>query len=213
MENNFDIRNMRVDYTKSSLNEKDILEDPIEQFRLWFDNAKKQGVKEPNMMSLATIRNNRPSIRIVLLKQILDNKFIFFTNYLSRKAMDIENNSHVCINFYWEECQQQVRIEGIAKKTSPAISDEYFAMRNRESQIGAWASKQSQPIKKEELESRVAIFSENFEERDVPRPPHWGGFEIDPKYMEFWQGGSNRLHDRIIYEKIDGSWKISRIAP
>lgn len=208
-----DIRNMRVDYRKERFTDGEALENPIEQFKDWFEKAKNAGVKEPNIMHLATVNNGKPSIRILLLKQIIGDSFVFFTNYMSRKGKDIEHNPNVAMNFYWEEAEKQIRIEGKVVKVEDKISEEYFAMRNRDSQIGAWASKQSEKMEKEELLGRIEVFAKEFEGREVPRPPHWGGYALEPDYIEFWQGGANRIHDRIVYEKVEGKWKKYRIAP
>lgn len=213
MNTDLDLRKMRTEYTKEHFNKLEALDNPIEQFEQWFQKARDNGVKEVNAMTLATVGSNRPSLRVVLLKQIFNNKFIFFSNYMGRKGREIKNNPCVSLNFFWTEMEQQIRIEGIARKTSDKISDDYFAMRDRESQIGAWASKQSEDITKEELFSRIQIFKGKFEGRDVPRPPHWGGYEVEPYYIEFWQGGPNRIHDRIVYIKDNQDWKIKRIGP
>ncbi len=208
-----DIRNMRVDYKKEEFRDEEALSNPIEQFKVWFEKAKNAGVKEPNIMHLATVKDGKPTIRVLLLKQIIGESFVFFTNYMSRKGRDIEHNSNVAMNFFWEELEEQIRIEGKVVKVEDKLSEEYFAMRHRDSQVGAWASKQSEKMEKEELLGRIEVFAKKFEGREVPRPPHWGGYALEPNYIEFWQGGANRIHDRIVYEKVEGQWEKYRIGP
>ena len=208
-----DIRNIRKDYTKNILDESSLLENPLDLFIIWLNEAITYELKEPNAMALSTVFNNKPKTRIVLLKQILKEKFIFFTNYNSNKSKEIEKNPYISLTFFWEEMQRQVRIEGIATKTSEIISDEYFSMRNRESQIAAWVSNQSEEVTKEELENRLIIFNEKFKDISIPRPNHWGAYEVNPTLIEFWQGGPNRLHNRFVYEKNSSIWSKKRIAP
>jgi len=188
---------------------------PIQQFEKWFQEAWDSEVVEVNAMSLGTVRNRRPAVRIVLLKGFDENGFVFFTNYESRKAKEITGEPYAALTFFWPELQRQVRIEGMIEKVSAKESDDYYASRGRLSRLGAWASPQSSRINsREELESLVEKVNERFEgQEEIPRPDHWGGYRVKPDYLEFWQGRASRLHDRITYTKEEGEWKIGRIAP
>jgi len=208
-----DIRNIRRDYRMSSLDEIDLLSSPFEMFNLWLNEAIKNELKEPNSFVLSTVSRNKPKSRVVLLKQILNDKFLFFTNYKSNKGKEIAENPNVSMTFFWEELQRQVRIEGIAKKSSEKISEEYFSMRARDSQIAAWVSQQSEVMTKVQLENNLEFYKKKFKDIDVPRPAHWGAYEITPVAIEFWQGGPNRLHNRFLYEFIEGSWISKRLGP
>ena len=213
-EMNHSIANIRNEYTLRGLHEDDLDLDPLIQFSKWFDEAVLSGLDEPNAMLLSTLHDKRPSGRIVLLKD-LDSGFKFFTNYSSNKGKDIENNAQVALTFFWKELERQVRIEGIAYKTSPAESDEYFASRPRGSQIGAWVSAQSEVIENREiLENKNRDLESQFKGRIIPRPEHWGGYRVIPDYVEFWQGRPSRLHDRLAYQQTEtGDWKIERLSP
>lgn len=204
-----------MDYTKGELDESQVLTDPILQFEQWFQEAIKSEVLEPNAMSLGTVMNGRPSVRIVLLKGFDERGFVFYTNYESRKAKEITGESQAALTFFWPELQRQVRIEGRIEKVTSKESDEYYASRGRLSKLGAWASPQSATIEtRTELESFVEKVNARFQDQEeIPRPDHWGGYRVEPDYLEFWQGRSSRLHDRIIYQKEEGGWKIERIAP
>ncbi len=209
------LADLRENYTKGSLDVADVLTDPTAQFRVWFHQATESRLPEPNAMHLATVSGEgRPSGRIVLLKG-LDAGFIFFTNYESRKGHDLTANPHAALAFFWVELERQVRIEGRIEPVSAAESDAYFASRPRGSQLGAWASAQSQPVaSREVLETREKQLEEEFAGKPVSRPPHWGGYRLVPDYLEFWQGRPSRLHDRIAYTKQeDGKWKIERLSP
>lgn len=210
-----DIFHLRRDFTLQTLDESDILCNPIKQFEKWFNEAIESQVLEPNAMDLATVGiSNKPSSRIVLLKQVKNNGFVFFTNYDSRKAKDIEENKYVSLNFVWHELERQIRIEGEAYKISPTESDSYFEVRPTGSKLGAWASPQSSVIpNRNYLEKLVADFNIKFEGKDIPRPQNWGGYIVEPNIIEFWQGRKSRLHDRLRYKKIDDSWDIERLAP
>ncbi len=210
-----DIFHLRRDFTLQTLDESDILCNPIKQFEKWFNEAIESQVLEPNAMDLATVGiSNKPSSRIVLLKQVKNNGFVFFTNYDSRKAKDIEENKYVSLNFVWHELERQIRIEGEAYKISPTESDSYFEVRPIGSKLGAWASPQSSVIpNRNYLEKLVADFNIKFEGKDIPRPQNWGGYIVEPNIIEFWQGRKSRLHDRLRYKKIDDSWDIERLAP
>lgn len=208
-----DIRNLRREYNRTVLDEQILMDNPMDLFKIWLEEAIDNELKEPNAMSLSTISENKPKNRIVLLKQIINNKFYFFTNYNSNKSKEIEKNSNVALTFFWEELQRQVRIEGIATKSSEKISEEYFQMREKDSQIAAWVSPQSESISKSELHERLKFYREKFKDIEVPRPSHWGAYEIIPLSIEFWQGGPNRLHHRFLYEKNGNLWTKKRLAP
>ncbi|MCE7060266.1 pyridoxamine 5'-phosphate oxidase [Dyadobacter sp. CY343] len=209
------IAGIRYDYSLKGLNEVDLDTNPLKQFKLWFDEAVLAGVSEANAMLLSTVSNGRPSARIVLLKDLTETGFSFFTNYQSKKGRDMEENNQVALTFFWKELERQVRIEGIVVKTSPEESSEYFAVRPRGSQIGAWVSEQSEVIPDRAfLEEKTREFEDRFEGHEVPRPPHWGGYRVIPERMEFWQGRPSRLHDRLVFEKgKSGNWKIERLSP
>lgn len=211
---NHKIANIRSDYTLKGLHESDLDANPLLQFSKWFEEVLAAGLEEPNAMVLGTIHHQFPTSRIVLLKD-LDTGFKFFTNYMSSKGRDIEKNPRVSLTFFWKELERQVRIEGIAEKTSEEESDEYFQTRPRGSQIGAWVSKQSSVIESREvLEKATQELEEKFAGVPVTRPEHWGGYRVIPQYLEFWQGRPSRLHDRLAYIKVNEDyWKIERLSP
>jgi len=208
-----DIRDLRRDYNRTVLDESVLLDNPLDLFKNWLEEAVDNELKEPNAMALSTVFDNKPKTRIVLLKQVINGKFLFFTNYNSNKGKEIEANPNVCLTFFWEELQRQVRVEGTAIKSAISISDEYFKMRSKESQIAAWTSPQSEKITKEELENNLKFYQEKFKDSSVPRPDHWGAYEITPTSIEFWQGGPNRLHHRFLYEKNKNTWNKKRLGP
>lgn len=212
---NRSLADIRTDYTKATLSPEEAEEKPIDQFRLWFGEAQKAKAQEVNAMNLSTVSaDGRPSSRIVLLKDISEEGFVFFTNYKSRKAQQIESNPYVALTFFWPELERQVRIEGRLHKVSAEMSDEYFSSRPRASQLGAWASPQSQEIPgREVLESREKELEEQFAGQPIQRPPHWGGYELIPDQLEFWQGRPSRLHDRLLYKKEQKDWTRKRLAP
>jgi len=189
--------------------------DPIPQFQRWFDEAVAAGISQPNAMTLATVsRDVQPSARIVLLKRVDKRGFEFYTNYLSRKGRELGENPHAALTFHWEPLGRQVRIEGDAARVSAEESDAYFRSRPVEHQIGAWASSQSEPATREEVDRRFEETKAKYVGVTIPRPPHWGGFRIAPRAIEFWQHRLARLHDRIRYERQpDGSWRIQRLSP
>ena len=190
--------------------------DPIAQFGRWFEEARASGVPEPYALTLSTVsEDGRPSGRIVLLKGVEKGKFVFYSNYQSQKGKELENNPACGLTFFWPELERQVRIEGIASRTDSISSEKYFQSRPRESQVGAWASPQSSIISNREiLEERVKKIQTKFEGLEkLPKPNQWGGFEVDPLKIEFWQGRPNRLHDRIVFTKVDAAWQIHRLAP
>jgi pyridoxamine 5'-phosphate oxidase len=206
---------LRENYTKGSLDVKDVSSTPIEQFQAWFDEAVASQLLEPNAFLLSTVSNdNKPSTRVLLLKG-LDNGFTFYTNYLSRKGTELAENPNACITFFWVELERQIRIEGTIEKVADEDSDTYFHSRPRGSQIGAWVSNQSMVIESREvLEEREKHLIEKFGNAPIPRPPHWGGYRLVPNYIEFWQGRPSRLHDRIAYTLLEnGDWKIDRLSP
>ena len=207
---------IRKEYSKATLDINNVSSDPIHQFNKWFDEAVNAKVLEPNAMSLATVSNdNRPSCRIVLLKGIEENKFVFYTNYQSHKGKELENNPVCALTFFWPELERQIRIEGITGRVPENRSIEYFQSRPLGSQVGAWASPQSSIIENRMiLEDRAKQIEKRFEGNKVlPKPHQWGGYEVDPLLIEFWQGRESRLHDRLEYLKLDGSWKVHRLAP
>lgn len=211
--NLFDIRR---DFSLKILDEQDSLSDPIEMLRLWLNNAIEAEALEPTAMTISTVSaDGRPSSRIVLLKEIKANGLTFFTNYDSRKGVQIANNQYIAANFMWHELERQVRVEGKVKKLADDESDKYYAMRPRDSQIGAWVSPQSQVIPNRlYLDERVSQYRRAFDGKDIHRPSNWGGYVIEPEMFEFWQGRKNRLHDRIEYLKQEsGGWITRRLAP
>lgn len=210
-----DLFDLRRDFTLRSLDEKDVKTNPITMFEQWLNEAIEAEALEPNAMNLATATTDgKPSSRVVLLKQLKPEGFVFFTNYDSKKAKQIDHNKYCALNFVWHELERQVRIEGIISKISATESDSYFEMRPAKSKLGAWASPQSQIIpNREYLEELMVDFEIRFGEKGISRPNNWGGYIVKPLLIEFWQGRENRLHDRIQYKLIDGKWKIDRLAP
>jgi len=210
-----DIKNLRLNYKKSTIDFKNLAKNPIQYFMNWFEDALKVSKQEANACVLSTISSdNYPSSRVVLLKEVTENGFTFFTNYKSSKAKDIDANPNVALNFYWPELERQVRIAGIAKKITINDSDTYFKSRPRESQMGAWLSDQSKVIGLDYnfMETLTSLESK-FKDKEVERPLHWGGYCIEPIKVEFWQGRPSRLHDRLEYKIEDGKWIYKRLAP
>ena len=210
-----DIANIRKDYIQGVLSEQDVFPDAIQQFEKWWSEAIASEIEEPNAMTVATINEQGfPSARIVLVKDISDEGFSFFSNYNSDKGQQISAQDRVALLFFWKELERQVRIEGTIEKLSDADSDAYFASRPRGSKIAAWSSPQSEIIAdRSVLDQRVQQYEEKFQNQDVPRPPHWGGYLVRPLSIEFWQGRSSRMHDRLKYIKEGNGWKIERLAP
>lgn len=206
---------LRHDFSKMSLDESMVDADPVKQFDAWFHAAVDAKVNEPNAMVLSTVdAQNRPSSRVLLIRNYSDEGFVFYTNYNSRKAQDIHTNNNAALLFFWPELERQVRIEGKLNKQTAEESDRYFNSRPRESRLGAWTSPQSEIIAdRKALDDELAVITKRFEGKEVPRPEWWGGYVLVPDRIEFWQGRPSRLHDRICYLKESGSWKIVRLAP
>lgn len=209
------LRELRREYRSASLDESDLHPDPVEQFRCWFDDVLAAGLHEPNVVTVATATSDgRPSARVVLMKGFDARGFVFHTNYEGRKGRELEANPNCSLLFYWGELERQVRIEGRATRVPDEESDAYFASRPRGSQLGAWVSEQSRPVEsRAALEVRLRLLVEEYEGREVPRPPFWGGYRLEPETFEFWQGRENRLHDRLLYRSSAGGWSIERLQP
>jgi pyridoxamine 5'-phosphate oxidase len=210
-----DAANLRREYTRSGLDEAGMPPDPMVQFEAWFENVVEADLHEPNAMTLATTSDDgRPSARTVLLKGYDGRGFVFYTNYEGRKARDLEANPACALLFYWGELERQVRVEGRAGRLPGGESDAYFASRPRGSRLGAWASEQSRPVRdRSVLEERIRALEAEYEDREIPRPPFWGGYRVEPETIEFWQGRENRLHDRISYRREEGVWTLERLQP
>ena len=210
-----DIKNLRLNYKKSTIDFKNLAKNPIQYFMNWFEDALKVNKQEANACVLSSVSSdNCPSSRVVLLKEVTENGFTFFTNYKSSKAKDIDVNPNVALNFYWPELERQVRIVGIAKKITINDSDTYFKSRPRESQMGAWLSDQSKVIGLDyNFMETLNSLESKFKDKEVARPLHWGGYFIEPIKVEFWQGRPSRLHDRLEYKIEGGKWIYKRLAP
>ncbi|MBX7183063.1 MAG: pyridoxamine 5'-phosphate oxidase [Bacteroidia bacterium] len=215
MDTSLHIKQLRTQYSLFQLNESEVDQDPFVQLEKWIKQALQAEANWPNAMVLTTVSNDgRPSSRVVLLKDFGQDGLIFFTNYSSRKGKELDSNPYVCLTFFWPELERQVRIEGMAKRISEEESSNYFKTRPVESQIGAWASNQSAQLhSRVELEDRMAHFTQLFSDKEVPKPHHWGGYQVFPSYFEFWQGRANRLHDRIAFTKLPENWMITRLSP
>ena len=215
MESAIDIAALREDYVAHGLHRADLDPDPFKQFARWFGDAAAADIRDVNAMALATVSpDGMPSIRIVLLKGISDRGFVFFTNYESEKGRQIAENPRVGLNLFWVQLARQIRITGRAEKTTAAESEEYFHSRPHGSQLGAWASSQSEVIENREvLERQLAEVTRKFQGGPIPLPPNWGGYRVVPETIEFWQGRTNRLHDRFRYRREGGDWLIERLSP
>jgi len=210
-----EIADIRRDYKGETLDEEQVADDPIEQFDKWWKEALSSEIEEVNAMTLATAtKDGIPSARIVLLKDYDERGFVFFSNYKSNKAQELGSNANAALVFFWKVLERQIRIQGAVEKVDSKESDAYFFSRPAGSRIGAWASPQSAVIADRKLlEENVERYKKQFGE-DIPRPLHWGGYRVIPSVIEFWQGRSNRLHDRIRYTKqSNGTWKKERLAP
>lgn len=212
-----DLSNFRQIYSLDELLEKDILQNPMEQFQKWFFEAQNSDTeREANAMSVATLgKDGFPKTRVVLLKKYTHEGFIFYSNYLSEKGKAIEENPHICLSFFWAGLERQIIIKGIAEKLAENLSDGYFESRPRGSQLGAIVSEQSSIIpSREYLQEKLSLLEKKYENQDIPRPAFWGGYLVRPISIEFWQGRPNRLHDRIRYSLTDTyDWRIERLSP
>ena len=212
------ISSSRIQYALHSLDKREVDKDPVVQFENWMRDALDKKIKEPYAMILTTASSKgKPSARVLLLRDITSKGFVFYTNYQSRKGKEIVKNPWSAMTFFWQQLERQVRIEGKLVKISAKESDDYFRSRPRESQLGAWASDQSQTLRnRTELEDRFNALSKKYKGKIVTRPSYWGGYCLMPLEIEFWQGKSNRLHDRILFTRkklSDKKWKIVRLAP
>ncbi len=216
------IADLRRNYTQAGLLETDVVSNPIDQFKLWFEQAVAANLLEPNAMTLATVTaEGKPSARIVLLKDVDDRGFVFYTNYNSQKGVELKNCPYAALVFLWGDLERQVRIEGRVELVAEAEATAYFHSRPASSQLGAWASDQSSVIadrsvlatRLQQLESEYLDPSEQRNDREIPKPPHWGGVRVIPQEIEFWQGRPSRLHDRLRYQLVAGRWQIDRLAP
>ncbi|MBO0723869.1 MAG: pyridoxamine 5'-phosphate oxidase [Blastocatellia bacterium] len=206
---------LRREYHSSPLDEGSVAENPLIQFKKWFDESVQAEQPDPEAMTLSTLSSaGEVSARIVLLRSLDERGFVFFTNYESRKSRELETNPYAALTFYWGALNRQVRIEGVIEKVSRQESEEYFQTRPRGSQLGAWASPQSEIISdRSELDRLLIEAEKRFAGKTIPCPPFWGGFRLQPGRIEFWQGRENRLHDRMLYDLADGCWRIYRLAP
>lgn len=209
-----DLESLRREY-KGGLRREDLADDPLNQFEHWMEQVLKLGIADPTAMTVATVDEfGQPSQRIVLLKHVDSDGFVFYTNYSSRKAGELKANSRISLHFPWHTADRQVKVCGVAEKVSAAESFKYFVSRPRDSQIAAIASHQSSVLNSRSvLQSQFAAMKKKFQEGEIPLPDFWGGYRVTPHEIEFWQGGENRLHDRFRYVLDEGNWKIDRLAP
>ena len=209
------LADIRREYGDCSITPESLADDPIDQFRTWFAQAQHAGIYEPNAMSLATVNaTGQPACRVVLLKDIRDGEFVFFTDYTSRKGSEIAANGRVSLLFWWDRIHRQVRIDGTAARVPAELSDEYFGRRPIGSRLSAIASSQSQVVESRDvLEAAVSRLEVEYDGCDPPRPETWGGYSVSPCEMEFWQGRSSRLHDRVRYRRQDNGWVKDRLSP
>lgn len=209
------IADLRLNYTAGQLNEAEVDPNPIRQFQVWFEQALNSQLPEPNAMTLATAtKDGIPSARIVLLKGVDDRGFVFYTNYESRKGQELAENPHAALVFLWTPLERQVRIEGTVEPVSDEETEAYFQSRPLASRLGAWTSDQSRIIPdRSVLEQRFLELEAEYQNQEIPRPPHWGGYRVIPHQIEFWQGRPSRLHDRLRYRLEAGEWRVDRLAP
>lgn len=213
---NLSIGDLRKEYSHQGLSETEADPSPFQQFQTWFDQALSAQLLEPNAMILATVTaQGKPSARVVLLKHFDQQGFVFYTNYHSRKGQELTQNPWAALVFWWADLERQVRIEGWVEQVSEQESDAYFYSRPWGSRLGAWASEQSQVVRdRRVLEQRLVELEQQYQDQEVPRPPHWGGYRLVPTAIEFWQGRPNRLHDRLCYHHLEGgNWQIERLSP
>jgi pyridoxamine 5'-phosphate oxidase len=210
------VTDLRKEYTLQGLNETDLDPNPFKQFQKWFDQALEAQLLEPNAMTLATVTEDcKPSARVVLLKHFDEQGFVFYTNYKSQKGQEVAQNPWAALVFWWAELERQVRAEGHIQKVPDSESEEYFQSRPWGSRLGSWVSQQSQVISSREvLENRLQELKVRYQDQQVPRPPHWGGYRLSPISVEFWQGRPSRLHDRLRYRRLSNdNWLIERLSP
>jgi len=209
------MNSIRRDFSNRPLNESSVAENPFKQYAVWFEEAVSSQILDPYAMCLSTVsKSGQPSARIVYMRDILADGFVFYTNYLSQKGQEIAATPFAALTIFWGELERQIRIEGRVEKVSAEISDAYFNNRPKESKIGAWASAQSTELtNRNELELKVKELTAAYANKEVLRPPHWGGYVVIPSKVEFWQGRPSRLHDRIIYQKINQQWQLKRLSP
>lgn len=211
-----ELENLRREYLQGALEREDLAEDPIDQFQAWLQQAIDYGLHDPTAMTVATVdADGQPSQRIVLLKHVDHDGFVFYTNFESRKASDLGHNEKISLHFPWHAMERQVKVRGTARKVPTATSLKYFLSRPRESQLAAWASEQSRPVSSRQmLMQQFDAMKRKFSAGEVPLPDQWGGFHVTHHTVEFWQGGASRLHDRFEYERqAGGGWQIQRLAP
>lgn len=209
------INSNRRDFANNPFNKEMVHDDPIIQYERWFEEALENKILDPYAACLSTVDDQgKPSSRILYIRDLSSKGFIFYTNFNSKKGSDLIKNKFGSLNVFWPQLERQIRIQGIIEKVDAITSDKYFSSRPRSSQIGAWASNQSEILtNREELESKIKFYKEKFKNIEVPRPSHWGGYSLVPFLMEFWQGRSSRLHDRIVYNKENNQWIKSRLSP
>ena len=211
-----ELEQLRREYLRGGLSREDLADDPTDQFQLWLKQAIDAELDDPTAMTVATVASDgQPSQRIVLLKHVDANGFVFYTNYGSRKAQELDGNARISLHFPWHRLERQVKIRGVAEQLSAKESFAYFSSRPRESQLAAWASEQSRPVSSRQLlMQQFDSMKRKFQSGEIPLPDRWGGYRVTPQQVEFWQGGASRLHDRFEYvQQSDGTWSIERLAP